>query len=109
MVPSRPRYSLVSAQGTTAYKAVMVRGGKTVELPFGPPYKPLVTGCPSLGSTKKFGPNVTKQMALQMSLIGSAGEVCTNLVVDGGRPPKPDFTITDPKGHVVEQDSFEYG
>ena len=44
-----------------------------------------------------------------MSLVGSAGEVCTNMMVDGGRPAKPEFTITDPKGKVVQQGSFEYG
>ena len=37
-----------------------------------------------------------------MSLIGSAGEICTNMMVDGGRPSKPEFTITDPKGKVVQ-------
>ena len=41
--------------------------------------------------------------------MGSAGEVCTNMMVDGDRPSKPEFTITDPKGKVVEQGSFEYG
>ena len=47
--------------------------------------------------------------ALEMSLIGSSGEVCSNLTVDGGQPPKPEFTITDDKGKVVEAGSFEYG
>ena len=46
---------------------------------------------------------------LDMSLVGSAGEVCTNMMVDGGRPSKPEFTITDPKGKVVQQGNFEYG
>ena len=46
---------------------------------------------------------------LQMSLIGSAGERCTGLIVDGGRPPKPEFTITDPQGKVVQTGNFEYG
>ena len=43
---SGPRYSLVAAQATADYKAVKVRKGETVELPFGPPYKPVVTADP---------------------------------------------------------------
>ena len=45
--------------------------------------------------------NRHKQLSLEMSLVGSAGEVCTNMMVNGGRPAKPEFTITDPKGKVV--------
>ena len=30
-------------------------------------------------------------------------------MVDGGRPAKPEFTITDPKGKVVQEGNFEYG
>jgi hypothetical protein len=44
-----------------------------------------------------------------MSLVGIGGEVCSNLIVDGGRPGKPAFTITDPDGKVVERGTFEYG
>jgi hypothetical protein len=44
-----------------------------------------------------------------MSLIGSAGEVCNNLMVNGSRPGKPAFTITDDKDKVVENGNFEYG
>jgi hypothetical protein len=29
--------------------------------------------------------------------------------IGGGRPPKPEFTITDPDGKAVESGSFEYG
>ena len=42
-------------------------------------------------------------------VVGSGGESVSNLVVDGYRPTKPEFTITDPKGEVVEKGSFEYG
>ena len=38
-----PRYSMVEAQATADYKAIKVGKGETVELPFGPPYKPVVT------------------------------------------------------------------
>jgi hypothetical protein len=99
----RPRYTLVAAQATGGYKAVEVRQGKTVEMPFGPPYKPVVKAYPSMNQKGE------KVAALQMSLVGSAGEQCTNLMVDSGRPSKPHFTITDPQGKVVEQGDFEYG
>jgi hypothetical protein len=91
--------AVVSAQATDRYQAVEVRKGKTVMLPFGPPYKPKVSSFLT-GRGQAF---------LQMSLIGSAGEVCTNLMVGGRRPAKPAFTITDPKGKVVEEGDFEYG
>ena len=101
--PAGPRYSIVAAQATADYKAVKVGKGETVELPFGPPYKPMVTV--PLTTWTATGPAVF----LEMSLVGSAGEVCTNMMVNGGRPAKPEFTITDPKGKVVQQGSFEYG
>ena len=70
-------------------------------MPFGPPYKPVV---------KRLGFDGREEgRALALSLVGSAGEVCTNLMVDGGRPAKPEFTITDAEGKVVQQGNFEYG
>jgi hypothetical protein len=96
--------SLVSATATEKYKAVTVRKGETVELPFGPPYTPTVTA-------ESYGPPNVKaeQFELEMGLVGVGGEACTNMMVKGGRPGKPEFTITDPKGKVVQQGSFEYG
>jgi hypothetical protein len=44
-----------------------------------------------------------------MSLVGSAGEVCTNPAVNGGRPDKPSFTIADDKDKIVQSGQFEYG
>jgi hypothetical protein len=102
------RNSVVSAQATAAYKAVTVSKDQTVELPFGPPYKPEVTGFP-MGMRMVDKKQRIEQMRLQLSLVGSAGEICTNMTVDGGRPAKPKFTITDPKGEIVEQGNFEYG
>ena len=81
---------------------------QTVELPFGPPYKPEVTGFP-MNMRMADGKQQPQQMRLQLSLVGSAGEICTNMTVDGGRPTKPKFTITDPKGETVQQGNFEYG
>jgi hypothetical protein len=93
--------AIVSAQATDQYRAVEVKKGKTVELPFGPPYKPTVTMPPYV--------RPDGQVSLEMSLVGSAGEICTNLMVGGSRPSRPTFTITDSKGEVVQQGSFEYG
>jgi hypothetical protein len=97
---SGPRNTLVSAQATAGCKPIEVRAGETVAMPFGPPYTPTVTASP-LGPDKK-------QLRLTLSLVGSAGEECTNLVVEGGRP-KPEFTIADPQGKVVQSGNFEYG
>ncbi len=92
--------TIVTAEATAACQPVTVRAGETVTMPFGPPYTPTVTA----GPTGEKG-----QVRLSLSLVGSAGEVCTRLIVDGGRPEKPSFTITDDKDKVVESGNFEYG
>jgi len=91
--------TVVAAAATMACPAIQVRAGQTVTLPFGPPYKPIVTAFPQDGKTAR----------LQLALSGAAGEACNNLLVRGGRPPKPQFTIKTPKGDVVQSGSFEYG
>ena len=107
-VVSSNRPSMVAAQATDQYKAVKVVKGETVVLPFGPPYKPVVTA-QNYGNPKEVNPELLQIVNLEMSLVGSAGEICTNLMCGNGRPGKPEFTITDPKGKVVQQGSFEYG
>lgn len=103
--PPRPKGpTFVSAMATGKYPAVEVREGTAVELQFGPPLKPTVTAHLVAKPDKS-----AKDVNLSMSLVGSAGEICTNIMIDGGRPPKPEFTITDPKGEVVQRGSFEYG
>ena len=75
---------------------------KTVELPFGPPYQPIV----SKPSTP------TRRIARFDSACRSsavAGEACSNLTVNGRRPDKPKFTITTKDGKEVESGAFEYG
>jgi hypothetical protein len=91
--------TIVSATATMDCKAVQVKAGETVALPFGPPYKPVVTAFPQ-------GAN---QARLQLAVVGAAGESCNNLLVQGGRPPNPKFTIKNLKGEVVQSGNFEYG
>jgi hypothetical protein len=90
---------MVSARANRDYPAVEVRAGETAELKFGPPYTPKVSGSIQQGD----------QVALGLSLVGVGGEVCSNMMVDGGRPGRPEFKITDPDGKVVQSGSFEYG
>jgi hypothetical protein len=78
---------------------VEVRENETVNLPFGPPYKPTVSIAHHAGSTASLG----------LTLVGSAGEKCSDLMVDGRRPPDPHFMITDPEGNEVHSGKFEYG
>lgn len=93
------RMTRVSAQATGDTKAVVVRKGETVALPFGPPYKPVVS-VDSMGGS---------QVRLNMTLVGLAGEACTDMMIDGRRPPNPEFTISDPKKEIVQRGKFEYG
>jgi hypothetical protein len=97
------QYTMVTAQATSACKPVKVVKGETVEIPFGPPYKPTVTA-----EYFEDG-NQRKVLSLGMSLTGSAGEICSNMMVNSGRPSKPEFIITDSKGKEVQKGSFEYG
>ena len=76
--PVQPRYNMVSARGKQDCSgSSRVTEGQTVELPFGEPYRPVVTIGYREGAEKA---------SLSMSLVGSAGEVCTNMIVNGGRP-----------------------
>jgi hypothetical protein len=97
--PTRPRTTMVSARMVGDQAAFAVRSGETTELRFGPPYTPKVTASYLRGD----------QLSLGLSLVGVGGEACSNLVVNGARPPKPAFTITDPEGKVVASGNFEYG
>ena len=98
---SRSSYTMVSAQATGRSKPVEVRAGKTAVLPFGPPYRPVVKA----SSPARAG----QPVSLELSIVGAASEVCSNLMVDGGRPKKPKFTILDADGEEVDSGSFEYG
>jgi hypothetical protein len=97
---SRSRRTHISAYGTDNFVAVKVRGGETVEFPFGPPYTPTVTASHGSGSSTA---------SLGMALIGSGDERVSSIYVNGSRPPQPEFTITDPDGKQVQTGKFEYG
>ncbi len=97
---SRSLPSLVSARGTQDSPAVRVTAGQTVEMPFGEPYRPVVT----LG-----GPPQDGHAWLGLSLVGQGGEVCSNMIVNGTRPAKPKLTISTEAGEVVQTGNFEYG
>jgi len=98
---SQSRPSMVSARGRQDSPAVHVTEGQTVEMPFGEPYRPVVTAG---------GYQPQEKMAwLSLSLVGQGGEVCTNMIVNGTRPGKPKFTISTEKGEVVQTGNFEYG
>ena len=55
---------------------VTVREGETTTLPFGPPYKLMVEASGRGGTT----------VSLALKIVGTAGEVCNNMMVDGKRP-----------------------
>lgn len=94
------RFTRVSAQATRDCKPFEVRKGQTVALPFGPPYKPVVS--------VEYAQS-PEQVRLGMTLVGSAGERCSDMMVRGGRPTRPEFTVSNPKGEIVYRGNFEYG
>lgn len=101
-VSSRPRLrpTMVSARAKRDYPAVRVAQGETVELPFGQPYRAVVVA--------RYA-QARRKVSLSLSLVGKAGEICNNMLVNGLKPGKPKFTITTEKGEVVDSGYFEYG
>ncbi len=95
-----PQRTSVSATATMNYKEVEVKEGETVQLPFGPPYRPLVD------VQYRQGDN---QVSLGLSLVGVADEICSNMQIEGQQPGQPKFTITNADGETVVEDEFEYG
>lgn len=100
MEPAGPRYTIVSANGTKNSPTIDVQKGKTVSMPFGPPYKPIVSAYLDQDS---------KKAELSLSIVGASGEVCTDMMVNGDRPPAPEFTVKTPKGETVASGKFKYG
>jgi hypothetical protein len=98
-----PLFSYVSASGTIYGPTVAVRAGETVLMPFGPPYKPVVT----TGYRSDWGEDARLQ--LDLSIVGSASETCTDMRIAGSRPNQPTFLIATKDGKIVERGSFDYG
>jgi hypothetical protein len=82
-------------------KVMTVRKDETIALPFGPPFKTLVK--PSRSA------EAGKTVSLRLSLVGSGGEQCSSLTVDGSRPGQPEFTIATADGEEVESGKFKWG
>ena len=88
-----PRSTLVKSQTRGTAQPIKVVAGETTVFPFGPPYKA----------------EVALQVHHPAECQGERGDYCfefprtageqiTSLIVDGGIPMKPAFTITDPDG-----------
>lgn len=100
VVLNRPKFDIATARATAKAKPVKVAAGKTETLPFGPPYRPVVTV--DYREDKK-------EARLTLSLLGSGGEEVSNLMVKGDRPSPPSFKIHNNKGELVKQGKFEFG
>ena len=96
-----PRLTMVSAQATREYKAVKVTAEETVAMPFGPPFQPKVEA-----SIFRKGMAV---VPLELSLVGSCGETCSSMLVNGSQPSAPKFTICTKDGEEVTSGVFRYG
>jgi len=90
--------SMISARGTNSCEPIDVQADQSTTLKFGPPYKTAVKA--------NYNPGTAN---LELLILGSQGEVVSNLYVNGRRPPKPELTITDAKGEIVQTGNFEYG
>lgn len=97
-IPSE-RPSRIEGQATTECTPVSVRRGQTVVFPFGPPLRPIAK------VTHLIGQN---EAGLVSFMLGTAGESCAPLVVQG-RLSEPEMTISTPAGRVVVRDKFRYG
>jgi len=107
----RPHFTLVSATATTDCPSVTVRKGKTSDLPFGPPYKPVVrvSHVKPVQQSASGKPGSGRAAQLELQIVGATGEICNNAMGDGDRPPPPRFEITTAKGKSVHTGKFEYG
>ncbi|MBN2578786.1 MAG: hypothetical protein JXB10_07325 [Pirellulales bacterium] len=92
------RSSTLQARGSGKNAIIHIEAGQTATLKYGPPYR--------LSVTPSYQPGTVR---FSLVMQGAQGEQVTSLTVDGKRPPKPELTITDPKGEVVQKGNFEYG
>jgi hypothetical protein len=94
-----PTRAIVTAHASEKTPPLEIRQATSAKLTVGPPYRPVVR-------TFTSGKDAVQ---LQLSIVGAAGETCTNMRLGNGRPPAPEFTIFDPKGAVVQRGQFSYG
>jgi hypothetical protein len=91
--------TLLSATFAGNSPTTAVKKGEITNLPFGAPLRAVVTANRGQGD----------KISLSLGIVGVGGERCTNLMVNGTRPPKPKFVIKDKEGKTVHQGTFEYG
>ncbi len=93
--------TMLYARTTKEVDPIQVAKGKTTDLKFGPPFEPRVTAAPD--SRDK------ANLSLGLALVGSGGEACAALYVNGKRPEAPEFTISTKDGEEVAAGKFKYG
>ncbi len=101
----RSKRTYAYAMATRDCPEVEIPTGKTVNFPFGPPFRPSVDISPARRREGSSSPEVQ----LNMSLLGTAGEMCRGLMVKGERPEAPSFAIAAGEGKVLAQGNFKYG
>ena len=99
--PVRHPANLAYGRAASDCAPLDVTAGKTVELRFGPPYRPVV-------SVRSFD-SKTGRASLDLSIVGTGGDVCRGMYVNGRTPTKPKFTITTEDGKKIAGGTFEYG
>lgn len=82
-------------------QVIEIVAGQTIDFPFTGVFKPVVT----VTGRERDGQTVQ----LNLSLVGAGGERCTSLLVEGGRPEEPSFTISTLDGEEVASGVFEWG
>lgn len=95
-----PQRTSASASSPTDAKPVTIVADEDAEMTFGAPFRTVVDVQAASGATT---------VSLGLTILGSTGERCTSLYVNGARPPAPKFTITNEEGEVVDTGDFEYG
>jgi hypothetical protein len=93
------RGDFVYARGTADCPPIEVRDDQTTIVPFGPPYRPVVTPSALTNGIVRFA----------LSYRGRAGEVPNHLMLGDALARRPTVTILDKNGVVVGGGRFEYG
>lgn len=101
----RSNRTQVSAVGTTQSPEFLVKKGSTVDLPFGPPYKPIV----EVQSQRRSSTDTNEVVYLNLLLQGKGNEICYAMKVNGQNPESPSFAIATKTNQIIERGSFEYG